>query len=715
MPRKPPLNSPTARPTTYTPDRDTDTITSLRLQADRLANKLTGLYSAALRRRALYFRRRPSTGSSGSGAVQRGYDEGRGSTGRPEGQAFRSIAAIPLVQRTVESKAAALAALICKPDPLVDCDATTDANYGDAARFATRMVSWALYRNKFRSKLISFFRDVGTDGTKWIQTYWRRDISPVYLPYSDKELEDWQARVLEAANTLEVEPPDIPADVDPELWQRWIDDVNKSGRLAKPIPDMPMTGKTVIKHYEGPAIRGLYYADVLVHPEQDWEDQRVVVQRQWVPVEQLRAMAGTGPDQPLNRSALEYAIGMGAKWGGGDQTRNAYLERHFSMLGVEREPALDEQTYGGLVLIETFYRRHDPEPFILLANRAAIVNKDRQRMPFMHGRIPLLPLRLCHIDGTPFGLSSVQQTEPIAYESNRIIAHVLDAMLLAILPVFTRLKDVPWPARLLRLSAGQVIPVPRHDVLQALTKSAPPDLNGALQLVNWLAGWNDDAEATPAVTRGSSSSQGGRPSATSVVQDLAQATNRIWSIAVEAEDDLDEIPRQFLGLMYENFEPGQRVYVGGQGDPYVNLSKDQLARVLDMDFNFRGATRSINRELLVNALMTFGAKFGQTMLASEVRALASSTWDEMGLRRKDEVLNPAQTEVLRKKDEIAVKAAAMQLAPNSSVDVPQQPGAPPAPTAPVGPGAAAPPPSPAPAGAQPVPAEAGPEQGGEAA
>lgn len=695
-------------------------VVELDLQAKFLSERLSPIVQRALRHKALYLRASRRFGTRASTrAMQPGQDPGRGS-GRREGMQYQSTAVVPLAFRTVETKAAAFTDLLFSADPLFECDAVFSKEYGEGAKYITRQLDHAIEGNRMRSMLPAVLRDAFSDGIKWLRPVWRKMARRLWVNSGQDDVSRWNDAVAMATAAMTQEgdthtplQPELSVEEDPEAWMRWVELARQAGHK---IPDLPVTGRRVVTNYEGPWFYRPGLGEVLYDPECEYEDQKLLIYSCEVDERYLMAMsdpeknpAKGDPNKPWLLSQVEYALtGAGSNASVKERLKEA-KKAYYQMLGLDDADTQKDKLFGDRHLLDFCYRPEDLDtPYLVILNKAAIINKDTTQFEYEHGMAPLIPLRHLRLDGSMVGVSAIHQGEPLMKEADRVLAYTLDALLFSVLPVFTKLKNSPLPEGLQRLSAGTLIPVDRHDVLSQLTKTVP-DMAGAIQMIQFFMSLIDDTESTPPSLRGAASTVG-RVSATEESGRKTQALSRIKLLAYGVEDDLQPLIQQSIGLYYQFFNGDQRTQTAGQGDPLGELDRSMLQAALHAKFRFRGASRAVNRAELVQQLFTWVDKFQAVMTPFEVRQFAIRVADELGIKRREDFLMEDQTKALQ----LTAKAQAQQQIQQAEMLLNPAPAALPAPGA--APGAApgmeggappaemAPGAAPAPPGAPPPPA-----------
>jgi hypothetical protein len=311
-------------------------------------------------------------------------------------------------------------------------------------------------------------------------------------------------------------------------------------------------------------------------------------------------------------------------------------------------------------------------------------------MPYGHGKIPLIHMRNTPVGGYFHGISEIQQPERLYYELNAHRNLLLDAILLQTIPVFGKVNAFGMPLSQFQIKPGAMWDLPRADAVQAITKSMP--LADSWQLFQSLKVDIDEVNSTPSQMRGNPASVG-RVSATESERRFSQSLARIKQDSMRIEEESVPMAKQTLFLWYQYTTQQQRDAMGIG----PSMANDEIIRALDFDIRFRGPTRSLNRDMLVQQEMTFANTFGGLLPPHRNMQLAKRIYEDMGLKGAEEIIPVSDIEMLEEK--FAREQAAQQAPPGGPPPPGGGPGGPPPPGGPGGPPPLAdqgPPPPPSP-------------------
>jgi hypothetical protein len=152
------------------------------------------------------------------------------------------------------------------------------------------------------------------------------------------------------------------------------------------------------------------------------------------------------------------------------------------------------------------------------------------------------------------------------------------------------------------------------------------------------AGIDDVTFTGPNVT--GQTSTVGRVSAQESNQRFTSALSILKDIAGTTEDELSGAIKQIVWLWYHNGSPDQLDAVGGQGtaDYRNGLSDEDMLCALGWDFAFRGATRIINRDMLVQQMMQWWAAFKDLLKPVRQLSFATKVYEMMGLKGRGDIV-----------------------------------------------------------------------------
>jgi hypothetical protein len=104
------------------------------------------------------------------------------------------------------------------------------------------------------------------------------------------------------------------------------------------------------------------------------------------------------------------------------------------------------------------------------------------------------------------------------------------------------------------------------------------------------------------------------------------------------EDDYRPGLEQIIMVMYQFAPPKRLVEIGGDA-PLIQYERSDLLRALQQGFEFRGASRVIDKAIVAQQSMQFATTFAQYLLPQEVRALMKVIYENFGLEQVDQVIS----------------------------------------------------------------------------
>jgi hypothetical protein len=314
---------------------------------------------------------------------------------------------------------------------------------------------------------------------------------------------------------------------------------------------------------------------------------------------------------------------------------------------------------------------------IVLMNRSAIINKRPDRMPYGHGRTPIVLLSGEPQQGLSVGRGELVRIERLVHELTKHRELSLDAAVLQILPVFEQMGDAGAKEGDFYITPGLVRKVARPDAIKQVTK-VQVDLPGSMQVQQSLKAEIDETLGVYANMRGAPATIG-RVSATEAQGRTSQAQIRMKLRALLAEEEWNQIIPQVLGLWLEFGFSEDRARIAGE-DPLAGLSMGDLAKSLEMDLKFRGATTAINRAEQAQQLIGAYGQFREDLTVKERRALMTAALEAVGTKGVERFITPEGTATLAEMEAMQQQAAQMQAQMAMMPPPPQLPpgeGAPP--------------------------------------
>lgn len=549
---------------------------------------------------------------------------------------WRANVFLPWPYRGVEARVAQLVDALTSADPMIQAEGVGDEDY-ESARHGERLLDYTTRGNQFRKLLTSILRAAGIQGTDFIKSVWKEQSHVITLFPTAGELKSFESAVQDAIASGIAEPPDFTSE--PEAFNEWRELVNKGSKIK--IPEPPYRGKKVITKYRGPWIERIPFGDMRLDPlVQEIQDQHCVIHRLVKPEEWLKARTGSGPDKPFDPKAVEDAM---SGWNG--EQLNEFQTEIAETMGVTESATLDPY-YKDAVELWEVWKLGSRYPFQVILNRKRIINKRPAELPFLSGENHIAAIRNVLVPGYALGISEFQETEALYYEAIALRNLRLDAVTLATLPAFSKLREVGIPEIQKRLSPGALIDVSRPDAIKKLMDGFVP--SEAYREIDAIERDVDDANATGANVRGQTS-EIGRVSATESQGRLNQALTRMKLGAVLVDEDLSGPVRQWLSLWYQFAPADLRLRVGGDGDGLMAVDKTKILEALQYDYRLRGATRAQDRALTVQQLNDFAKEYKDLLAPPELRILMKQAFEIMGLKGVSKIVSDQYTKLLTEK------------------------------------------------------------------
>ncbi len=592
---------------------------------------------------------------------------------RGPNEKWRANVFVPYPYQGIEARVAQLVDSLTSADPMIQAEGVGDEDY-EGARHGERLLEYTTRGNSFRKLLTSITRATGIQGTDWYKSVWAEKSHVITLFPTAGELKSFESAIKDALASGIGEPPDFTTD--PEAFAEWRELVNKGSKIR--IPEPPYSGKQKLIKYRGPWIERIPYWDLRFDPLiQEVQDQHCFIHRVIKPVAWLEARTGSGPDKPFLPEAVADAM---TGWDGTQLSE--YQTEVAETMGITAG-ATSDPYFEDAVEIWEVTKLRERYPFQVILNRKRIINKTPAEMAFMHGENPITAVRNVLVPGYQLGISELQEPEALYYEANALRNLRLDAVTLAVLPVFAKLRDVGIPEIQRKISPGGMVDVSRPDAIKKLMEGYVPQ--EAWREIDSIKADIDETNATGPNVRGATS-QIGRVSATESQGRLNQALTRMKLAAVLIDEDMSPSIRQWLSLWYQFAPPDLRLKVGGEGDSLITVSKPELLEAMQYDYRFRGATRASDRALIVQQLTDFVEKFKDTLAPPEIRVAMKQIFETMGIRGVSKIVTDKYSKVMEMKFDQSLLAPPAQPGMEGQPGQPgMEGGAPPEPEAPIPP------------------------------
>lgn len=571
---------------------------------------------------------------------------------------WRAKLTVPYPLSVVETILAAISDLLNSSDPAIQAEAVGDEDRNDA-RSIERILDYTLRRNRWQGRTLDgLLRQMLIQGLTMPKLIWERQVRKIRVQptRAGSRQADFVKRVREAELLSRVPAPD-----EPEEFAQWRETVNKAYPGKVRVPEMPVAGPLEVVQFNGPKIVTTSIYDLRYDPlVADIEDQELIIQRIVKSQDWLMQNTGREPGKMFDPDAVAACQGLMT-----DDAVSKWDQEIAAMIGIPNT-TLADPSLGKRVELQECWRVGEDCPYMVILNRGGCINKTPERMPFYHAQAPYFPLRNVPM-GLFIGQSEFAQTRPLFHEMNTHRELGLDAALLAVIPAFVKDKDMGLPEGQRALRPGMILDVARASGISQLNKSAT-ELAMNKQLIDTIKQDIDESSATPPQMRGGASTVG-RVSATETQQRYSQAMVRHKQRVLRVEDDLMPMVRQTLMLWYQFGDPQVVLNVGGT-NPLVKVDRERFLDAMEMDFRFRGASKTLNKDMTVQQMLGFYDKFNALLAPPETRALMKATWEILGLKGGAEIVSDKYTAVLTENFEAqqAKPPAELPQAPDTVMD-----------------------------------------------
>lgn len=565
---------------------------------------------------------------------------------RKSWEKWRANTFIPYPYSGARTKVAAQSDILLSSDPLIQVEGIGPEDEDFAKRMEAH-VSYIYAKNRWPSNLsMGLLCNIVQGTNPWEVVWVDRKRTVVFNP-TREELDNFNEAVGAAVTAGAGDAPTNPKDF--EEWRRT---VNTAGTYGT-VPELPVPGPREICSYKGPAFQRVDLFSLRLDPMvEDVHDQEQIVKRVTKPWSWVEDR--TGPGKMFDAAQVEKARG------GPDDTKfSEYQTEIAGWLGISADNADPSWKNSCEILVVT--RPADKHvPYALIINRKAICNNNIGTDPIGDGEHPYVFIRNAATPGHALGMSDFQQTERLYHEQNTIRDLRIDSVVLGVLPMFEKLSNVGITELQRRLQPGGIIDVQKAGALKKIT-SYDPGLQFAFQEIQSLKDDIDETNSTPSHVRGGSVALN-RVSATEAERRFSQAIIRIKQDVLGIEEDLQPLTRKGLFLQYRFADPATMASVGGQGaNPMAGYSRYDFLKALDMDFRFRSATKSLNRDLSAQQMQSF------IQLASSLQVLPPTTllkllrrlWEGLGQKGASNIITDEDiqnAEAARQQQEVEANA-----------------------------------------------------------
>ena len=495
-----------------------------------------------------------------------------------------------------------------------------------------RLIDYQMRGVEFPGELELALIEMFVQGIFFRKSNWINDTAKIWVHPSQEEITQFEESVVAAIEAGMPMPPAFEAgpemiasgqaqpgggQVDTEqqleMFEAWRQQAIANGFN---VPEPPVPGPQEIIRYRGTGFTRVSAFDMVYDPAvAPWDkcQKEFVYQRSVKSVRWLKERARKDDvSSPFDPAKLEEALGTGqGSKTGGDVRLNTYQEEILGMMGVtssqEEKPGLTGD--NRLVEVITCWAPGTDFPYRVMVNRHEDLVNRLKITPYWHSDVPMIVGTNNRVPGMMPAMGELWQPERLYYEMNTLRGLRIDGILLAILPMWTRLREAGMTELAKKLIPGMIIEASRHDALQQASKIEPP-----MQAFTEIDKIKDDIDVTNATmpnVRGSVSSGSGT-TATESNRAFENAMARTTQRIIRFEGEMSRWVKHSLFNWYQFAKPQEKLRVGGDPplDPFAIYRRKDFLQAIDMDYRFAGARTSVNtaeevaqlKDLLITAI-----------------------------------------------------------------------------------------------------------------
>lgn len=537
---------------------------------------------------------------------------------------WRAAIHVPYPYSGIEARVSALMDILNSSDPPMQCG-PVGSDDEDVARGAEALLTVTLDINQWRYFMDSHIRERYVQGTALYRLAFRQEFTDVNVSPLPSDIAAYQSRLaMCVSEALKMGFPPPPAPDEMQQFNAWMEGVRDYGI---PVPPNPFEQSIKTRTFAGPKMERVSLFDCRYDPMvDDIQKQPLFVICSMQTEKWLKQH--TGPGKLFD----EKAVAEGIRARGSSSNKFQSQDREIaSVLKISSTGTVGvDPYYKNAHEVWECYFPGDEQPYVVVLNRKVVINRDF-KMPYGHGKIPLLHSRNVPVGGYFHGISEIQQPERLYYELNAHRNLLLDATTLQTIPIFAKVNAFGLPISQFAIKPGAMWDLPRPDAISPVMKSMP--LSDSWQVFQSLKADIDETNSTPGQLRGNAATVG-RVSATESERRYSQSLSRIKQDAMRFEEESVPFAKQALFLWYQFTDQDQREARGIA----PGLANEDLLRAMDYDIRFRGPTRSLNRDMLVQQEMTFANTFGGLLPPHRSMRLAKRIYEDMGLKGGEEII-----------------------------------------------------------------------------
>lgn len=533
----------------------------------------------------------------------------------PVKQAWQSNVSIPKATANTDTVSASVANIICSANPIIQAVRARDLQV-NIAEYGEKLVSYTFRGNKLRSRIIpAAARNAEIQGMQAIKLEWMDRSRRVVSTPSEEDNEYFWNEVMTVAKEKGVEFPDPETDM--EAFKVWLDMMRQSG---SDIPEMPQASSTHKAAYMGPwyslpAFWNIFYNPFIADPQ----EQEVIFERCIMPISHIEALAGKKDgDLPFLDSEVAYGLMHPRSNRYTDEERKYYELLNFNVGELEGRV----EPFGEI--IKCYMPTHEGMQYVCILNECAIINIDKE-IPNPTGDMPFTFIQRKRNSNVAIGQSPYRHNGPILDELDALENAKLDFTNLASIPSFySKGAKGASGGSISDYQPAKIYPVAEHGEIKQIEIKVPDvlfretdNLNNVMDM-GWGVGGNVRGQQATVgrVTKDENQSR------------LAQATLPLIELAREIEDALIVTIPWIFAMFHEYADENTKLKLLNR---FETIDMQKVNQVLEMDFEFVGATQAGNREQLGGVIMNWLGEAVKVLRPDEARGFIKATGTLLGI------------------------------------------------------------------------------------
>jgi hypothetical protein len=556
---------------------------------------------------------------------------------RKKHEKWRALVAVPYPYSGTETTVAALQELIHSQSPAIMPESI---GMGDepTAQKMERYWDYIQRRMRLTQETDLFFREMVVQGYAIRKNVWVRKERQIMVLESEDQAREFDERMQEAIEVTGQQPPEPEMFGTPADFQRAFEEyrfhVIKEAKI--PLPPIPAPGPTKVLHYAGPGMKRTSVYNFFFDPLSQITEQPTI-ERSIVPMEWVMDRAGKEDNRAFDGEAVQAAM-MEA---GEERRLDEWQSELADIYGVNSGESESPRYRKAVELLE-FYNPADKKmPYRMIMNRKMMINKT-PHIPFQHGDHPYTILTNIELPWTSVGMSDLYQPGPLYKEMNTLRGLRLDAVALSVLPVFAKMKEAGLTELARRFSPGLILDTARGpgSIGQVTSVEVPSE---AFKEIYEIKDDIDTTNATQPMVRGQTGPT--NITATHAERAVQSAATRTTQRVLRIEGELSRFVDQSLSLMHQFMSEDDKIRVGGKDkiDPFLTFQKKDFLHALHMEYAFRSARTTVNKELVVQQMKDLLATytdlqipgFKPEVLAKRIQAKLDQDWESSWMTEEE--------------------------------------------------------------------------------